>query len=112
MIGKDCPSKHRSPEVLMLAEAKELGCMCMRRGRVQVRRRILPRRGKLSFWQLMPRCGSNVVEILITVILVVFTADVGILLSGSVSSGRKVKDRSSIRGRGEVVKPEWMPVGP
>lgn len=60
----------------------------------------------------MPRCGSNVVEILITVILVVFTADVGILLSGSVSSGRKVKDRSSIRGRGEVVKPEWMPVGP
>jgi hypothetical protein len=31
----------------------------------------------------MPRCGSNVVEILTTVIIVVvFTADVGILLIG------------------------------
>lgn len=26
---KDCPSKHQNPQVLMLAEAKELGCICI-----------------------------------------------------------------------------------
>ena len=99
----------------MLAEAKEVGCMCMRRAR----RRILPRGGQLSFWQLMPRCGSNVVEILITVILV---ADSGrhsyespMLESCSAvhwaAAGRS-KTSPAFRGRGEVLTPELMPVGP